>query len=63
MGLRTEVLALDDGLLRGRPPRRRPGFQWSEEVDDILRRADFLGGWLGLAGDPTGLYGLLRVRP
>jgi hypothetical protein len=63
MGLRADVLELEDGMLTGSPPRRRKALRWSQEVEDILKRAGFVGGWLALAGPPAGLYALWGVRP
>jgi Family of unknown function (DUF6521) len=63
MGLRADVLTLEDGKLNGTPPRRRRLVRLSEESEDILKQARFLGAWLGAAGSPTGLYDLLGVRP
>jgi hypothetical protein len=63
MGLRANVLKLEDGLLAGKPPRRRKSVDLSEEVDEILKRAKFVGAWLGVSGPPVGQYALWRVRP
>jgi hypothetical protein len=63
MGLRANLLELRDGNVRGIPPRRKKSVRLSTEVSDIFGRAKFVGGWLGGAGSPTGLYDLLGVRP
>jgi hypothetical protein len=61
-GLRAGMLDLvGDGVL-GHPPQRR-GVNLSAEVDEILKRAAFAGGWLGLAGPPAGSFAMWRVRP
>lgn len=62
-GLRAEILEpAGDGIL-GRPPRLPNSSQLSSEVQDILKRAAYAGGWLGLAGSPTASYAMWRVRP
>jgi len=62
-GLRAGVLEIAGDRIAGHAPRRRPTVDLSAEVEDILNRAEFVGGWLGLAGPPAGSYALLRVRP
>lgn len=63
MGFRTGALRLEEGLLASKPPRRRSTVQLSDEVDEILKRAKFVGGWLAVSGPPSGQYALWRVRP
>lgn len=62
-GVRAGVLELSGERIAGRPPRRQRGIVLSGEVDEILKRADFTGGWLGLAGPTTGTFAMWRVRP
>jgi hypothetical protein len=62
-GLRAGILELAGERVTGRPPRRRSGIRLSAEVEEILKRAAFAGGWLGLAGPPVGSYAMWRVRP
>ena len=62
-GVRAGLLELSGERVVGRPPRRRPGVMLSVEVDEILKRAEFAGGWLGLAGPPVGSFAMWRVRP
>lgn len=62
-GLRGEILQLSGELVSGLPPRRRMTVRMSSEVEEILDRAEFAGGWLGLAGPPAGVFGMWRVRP
>jgi anti-sigma factor RsiW len=62
-GLRAGVLTLSGDLVEGRPPRRPPGLTLSVEVEDILKRAEFVGGWLGLAGPPAAIYAMWCVKP
>lgn len=62
-GLRAGALELDGESVAGHPPRRRPGIPLSAEVEEILKRAEFAGGWLGLAGPPVGTFAMWRVRP
>jgi hypothetical protein len=62
-GLRAGILELAGERVTGRPPRRRSGIGLSAEVEEILKRAAFAGGWLGLAGPPVGSYAMWRVRP
>lgn len=61
-GLRAGVLERSAYAIAGRPPGSR-GVPLSEEVEEILKRAEFVGGWLGLAGPPVGSYAMWRVRP
>ena len=62
-GLRAGVLTLSGDRVAGQPPRRRAGLTLSDEVEDILKRAEFAGGWLGLAGSPAAIYAMWRVKP
>lgn len=63
-GLRSGVLSLDDAGLHGAPPKHSAdGVELSLEVNEILDRAKFVGGWIGLSGPPAGIYALWRVRP
>jgi hypothetical protein len=62
-GLRAGALALSGEGVIGKPPRRRAAVSLSEEAEEILKRAEFAGGWLGLAGSPVGTYAMWRVRP
>lgn len=62
-GLRAGALELDGESIVGHPPRRRPEVALSAEVEEILKRAEFTGGWLGLAGPPVGTFAMWRVRP
>ena len=62
-GLRAGILELAGERVTGRPPRRRSSITVSAEVEEILKRAAFAGGWLGLAGPPVGSYAMWRVRP
>jgi hypothetical protein len=62
-GLRAGALTLSDDLVAGRPPGRPPDLTLSVEVEDILKRAEFVGGWLGLAGSPAAIYAMWRVKP
>jgi hypothetical protein len=62
-GLRGGVLTLSDDKVAGHPRRRPRGLTLSDEVDDILKRAEFAGGWLGLAGSPAAIYAMWRVKP
>lgn len=63
MGLRTGTLRLEEGSLASKPPRRRKSVVLTDEVEEILKRANFVGGWLGVSGPPAGQYALWRVRP
>jgi hypothetical protein len=62
-GIRAGVLEVSGEDIVGRPPRRRSGLRLSEESEEILKRAQFAGGWLGLAGPPAGVFALWGVRP
>lgn len=62
-GLRAGALGVSGDCISGKPPRRRAAVPLSEETDEILKRAEFAGGWLGLAGSPVGIYAMWRVRP
>ena len=62
-GLRAGALTLTADQVSGQPPRRPPGLTLSDEVEDILKRAEFVGGWLGLAGSPAAIYAMWRVKP
>jgi hypothetical protein len=62
-GLRGGVLTLFGSDVAGKLPRRQAGLTFSDEVDDILKRAEFIGGWLGLAGSPAAIYAMWRVTP
>lgn len=62
-GLRSGALELVGDGVAGHPPRRRKGLVLSVEVEEILKRSAFVGGWLGLAGPPVGVFAMWRVRP
>lgn len=62
-GLRSHALHLSGERIVGRPPRNRPSVVLSDEMREIFKRAEFVGGWLGLAGSPAGSYAMWRVRP
>jgi hypothetical protein len=63
-GLRSGALALDDATLTAPKPKVKSNdIMLSGEVDDILKRAGYVGGWFALAGSPTGIYALWRVKP
>jgi hypothetical protein len=62
-GLRADVLTLAGDEIAGKPPRRQAALTLSDEVEDIFKRAEFVGGWLGLAGSPEAIYAMWRVKP
>lgn len=62
-GLRAGALTLTADQVSGQPPRRPQGLKLSDEIDDILKRAEWVGGWLGLAGSPAATYAMWRVKP
>lgn len=63
-GLRSGVLALNDATLTApRPKVKSDEIMLSGEVDDILKRAGYVGGWFALAGSASGIYALWRVKP
>lgn len=63
-GLRSRALALNGATLTA--PRikvKSDGIMLSAEVDDILKRSGYVGGWFALAGSASGIYALWRVKP
>jgi hypothetical protein len=63
-GLRSGALVLNDAALATpKPTVKRNGIMLSAEVDDILKRASYVGGWFALAGPASGIYALWRVKP
>ena len=63
-GLRSSALALNDATLSAPKPRlKSEDIMLSAEVDDILKRAGYVGGWFALAGSVSGIYALWRVMP
>lgn len=64
-GLRSDVLALEDGKLTApiRLKVKSRQITLSSEVDDILKRAHYVGGWFALAGSVASIYALWRVTP
>jgi hypothetical protein len=63
-GLRTRSLILEDAMLTAAKPKVTSNeIMLSAEVDDILKRAGFVGGWFGLAGPASSIYALWRVKP
>jgi Family of unknown function (DUF6521) len=63
-GLSTGALALNDVTLNAPKPRvKGEDSLLSAEVDDILARAGYVGGWFALAGSASGIYALWRVKP
>jgi hypothetical protein len=63
-GLRSGVLALNDATLTATKPKvTSDEIILSAEVDDILKRAEYVGGWFALAGSASGIYALWRVKP
>ncbi len=63
-GLRSGALALNDSTLTAAKPKiENNDIMLSAEVDHILARAGYVGGWFALAGSPSGIYALWRVKP
>lgn len=62
-GLRAGLVEVVGDCLKGHLPKRVSSVELSAEVEDILKRAEFAGGWLGLAGPPVGSFAMWRVRP
>lgn len=63
-GLRSGSLILEDAILTAPKPRvASDNIMLSGEVNDILKRASFMGGWFALAGPASGIYALWRVKP
>jgi hypothetical protein len=63
-GLRSGALALNEATLTAlRPKVQSDDVVLSAEVDEILKRAQYVGGWFALAGSPSGIYALWRVKP
>ena len=63
-GLRSGSLILEDAVLTARKPKvDSKDIMLSAEVNDILKRASFVGGWFALAGSASGIYALWRVKP
>lgn len=63
-GLRSGILALNDAMLTAPKPKvKSVDITLSAEVDDILKRARYVGGWFALTGSASGIYALWRVKP
>jgi hypothetical protein len=63
-GLRSGTLMLHDAILTASKHKVTSNdTMLSAEVDDILKRASFAGGWFALAGSASGIYALWRVEP
>ncbi len=61
-GLRYGALTIDGGGLRGRIRRPR-GFQMSDELADMIRRAGFAGRWLQKNDSTATIFAILGVAP
>jgi hypothetical protein len=63
-GLRSRTLILEDANLTA-AKIGVPGDEitLSAEVNNILTRASFMGGWFALAGPASSIYALWRVEP
>lgn len=63
-GLRSGSLILEDAILTAPKPKvTSDEIMLSAEVNEILKRGSFIGGWFALAGPVSGIYALWRVRP
>lgn len=63
-GIHSGALTLDEtGLGAPRRTRRNSDVALSTEVEDIIKRAGYVGGWFALAGSASSIYALWRVRP
>lgn len=63
-GLRSGALNLGPaGLAASKPKLSGAGVELSTEVDEILKRSEYVGGWFALSGAPSGIYALWRVKP
>ncbi len=43
--------------------RRKIGYRNSNEIDDIYKKAEMLGKWLGRSGNIKTIYSLLGIKP
>jgi hypothetical protein len=63
-GLRSGALNLESaGLTASKPKLSASAIELSTEVDEILKRSEYVGGWFALSGAPSGIYALWRVKP
>jgi hypothetical protein len=64
-GLRGGAVALTDGVLTApsKPKVKGKNIMLSDEVSDILKQANYVGGWFAMNGTPAAIYALWRVKP
>ncbi|WP_260848437.1 three component ABC system middle component [Streptomyces sp. SLBN-118] len=61
-GVSHGVLTFETDCLRGRIRRPR-GFRMPDELDDILRRTNFVGRWLAKTDSTATVFAVLGVAP
>ena len=64
LALRHGLIAAEDGAIRARPlPRRPRGMARTDEVDECIDKAGFLGRWFSEQPDATTTLALWGLRP
>lgn len=64
-GLSNRVLLLDDhGAIYGKTvSTKAAGWEPSDEPTQCLKKAEFLGRWLGESGDLSGVFAIWGIKP
>jgi Family of unknown function (DUF6521) len=64
LGLQYGLVSADGSCMRASPLRRRPrGMARTEEVDECIEKAGFLGRWFSEQPDPITTLALWGLRP
>lgn len=62
-GLAHSILQLEGERLLAQARRRPRGFRSPQDLEEIMRKANFVGRWLAKTDSPTTIFALLGVAP
>ncbi|MEU7839244.1 three component ABC system middle component [Nonomuraea sp. NPDC049129] len=62
-GLAHNILRFEGTRLLAEPRRRPRGFRSPQDLEEMMRKANFVGRWLAKTDSPTTVFALLGVAP